>query len=1287
MPVARFVAYWHRCFGSPSLSTFKRALSRGFITVPHLTAKLVSRYPPLSLSTSFGHLDTLRKGIASSRRKISPSCLGLVTTDSLPSRASSRLASSLNSFPSDATRSRTICRSEWTAADLTGRFPIPSYDGFEYLLVFLHCNYIHFVTLKSRTSASYVHAFRSACAFFSSHSRPITHIQMDNETSTDLTTFFSSSQPKIKVQYVPPQNHRANRAERSIRTGKNHFLSVLSACHITFPPNRWPDLLPATELTLNHLRSSSLDPLLSAWHGLHGSAIDFLAHPIHPPGQLVVAHDSPLKRASWAHHGVRGFYLSPALTHYRCHLVFIPKTGATRVTDTLDLFPDPLFPFEDPSSDPVVPDPTTDRPHPTYAGTDLIGREFWDDELGLCKVVGPAQPSFLSPQTGNLDAAPFLAPGWHPTLQYRSAAGQLERSTVEEVARWVAAYQPSTTPPPPPPPSVLPPLPPALARVARPPSRTSPRLPALARVARPLSRATLPLPAGTAGAPLPPGPAPAPLRRSLRLATHLEQVLGLGNPAALASFPPHNPSFPNHLSPLPTSVFRKFTSPNHRSPYATFPAVSCSTVAFPLPSHPSDSVFPPTSTSPPHPTSSYPLIFAPTNPLSPNFRFSKKYFSSLPIGPKNLSSSSRPPSLVFIPPLQSRLDRSRLSFPSLSLAAASAGAPPSLSLSCFVQSLSPPSPLAANLRAPASPLPATSAGAPVLNFDSAGQPLTFRSALAGPFRDQWIHGDDDELVKLVKSTGTLTPVHTYTSTPTYYNRVIKEKWTPSALLRPGPSRSLADDVSRRVRGTAGGDRLPSSCPPSTDVASLTAVNIALNSVVSEDAFFGTADLTDFYLGTPVTLPLSQRQFIRIDVDSYSPAVLARLSLLPFIRSGKNGKRFVIFRIDQTMYGLKDAGKLSNLRLVSLLSEFGFRETATPCLFRHLSRPISFVLVVDDFGIKYQNRDDYDYLISCLSRLYHVKSNPIASKFLGFALSHNRAQRTLSLSYPGYVDALLLRLRPHGVKPAATPAVYHPPVYGSSSPQSATTVNSPPASAAQRKELEIAIGYLLYYGRCVDGRFLTATCALASAQSTATLATMADLDRLLGFASVHRHGVKVFRPSTMTLDVLSDASFLSRPNAGSVAGSFHHLARSNDPAFFNAPISLHSTRIPVVCSSVQEAEYGGTFAAAKIAVEERKVLADFGYPQPPTTIHCDNEVAVGLANQTIKPKLSKSCDMRFHWLQERVRRLQFRVQHVRGLSNVSDYLTKSLPVSRHKVLAPFIALDPSTAHISPRFPSS
>ncbi len=71
---------------------------------------------------------------------------------------------------------------------------------------------------------------------------------------------------------------------------------------------------------------------------------------------------------------------------------------------------------------------------------------------------------------------------------------------------------------------------------------------------------------------------------------------------------------------------------------------------------------------------------------------------------------------------------------------------------------------------------------------------------------------------------------------------------------------------------------------------------------------------------------------------------------------------------------------------------------------------------------------------------------------------------------------------------------------------------------------------------------------------------------------------------------------------------------------------------------QQAELAGTFGAAKIATVKRQTLADLGYPQPPTIIHCDNEVVVGIANRTVKPKLSKSCDMRLHWLQDRVAQL-------------------------------------------------
>ncbi len=92
---------------------------------------------------------------------------------------------------------------------------------------------------------------------------------------------------------------------------------------------------------------------------------------------------------------------------------------------------------------------------------------------------------------------------------------------------------------------------------------------------------------------------------------------------------------------------------------------------------------------------------------------------------------------------------------------------------------------------------------------------------------------------------------------------------------------------------------------------------------------------------------------------------------------------------------------------------------------------------------------------------------------------------------------------------------------------------------------------------------------------------------------------------MILCIHLDASYLSRPRAGSVAGSTHFMGSqaatflADDP--INHPISTHSTCIRVVCSFVAEAEYDGLFAATRIAVDERNILADLGHHQPPTVI--------------------------------------------------------------------------------------
>jgi hypothetical protein len=217
-------------------------------------------------------------------------------------------------------------------------------------------------------------------------------------------------------------------------------------------------------------------------------------------------------------------------------------------------------------------------------------------------------------------------------------------------------------------------------------------------------------------------------------------------------------------------------------------------------------------------------------PSSPFFRaFSHSYpseFSSLPIGLSLVSSHDNGFALPSPPNGPSSLSTSRVShhaslfgfaLPSLSPSVVSAGAPltysrPPLffSTSSVPTWLFPPT--------GSSPSAISSSSAPVLNLAPSSLPLSFRSALSGPHRLQWLEGSDNELIKLVETTQTLCPVYFALSPPTSFNPIAKEKWSP-------------------------------------------------------------LDLTDFYLGTPLTNP----QHIKIYVNLYSPQVLSRLSLLPFIQ--------------------------------------------------------------------------------------------------------------------------------------------------------------------------------------------------------------------------------------------------------------------------------------------------------------------------------------------------------------------------------------------------------------------
>jgi hypothetical protein len=111
----------------------------------------------------------------------------------------------------------------------------------------------------------------------------------------------------------------------------------------------------------------------------------------------------------------------------------------------------------------------------------------------------------------------------------------------------------------------------------------------------------------------------------------------------------------------------------------------------------------------------------------------------------------------------------------------------------------------------------------------------------------------------------------------------------------------------------------------------------------------------------------------------------------------------------------------------------------------------------------------------------------------------------------------------------------------------------------------------------------------------------------------------------------------------------------------------------VVTSAAEAELGAAFQNAQKAAQFRNTLLELGYPQEPTPILVDNTVAEGLANDTINAKRSKSMDVRFFWIRDRVKKAEFWMKHLAGRWNISDFFTKPLPKEKFDQFTPYLVV--------------
>ena len=381
----------------------------------------------------------------------------------------------------------------------------------------------------------------------------------------------------------------------------------------------------------------------------------------------------------------------------------------------------------------------------------------------------------------------------------------------------------------------------------------------------------------------------------------------------------------------------------------------------------------------------------------------------------------------------------------------------------------------------------------------------------------------------------------------------------------------------------GGDILEYQGEVSTKTEGLTTIKLLLNIVISSIwAKFMTADMKNFFLNTPMEEP----EYMKIPVRLIPDEIKVKYKVSEFEHAG-----CIYVKINKGMYGLAQAGLLANELLDKRLANNGFSQTPhTPGLWKHHTKPIQFALVVENVGIKYENKHDAQDLINALERNYEAVSVDWEGElFCGIKLEWDYQNWTVDLSMTGYITKLLQRFsHPTPKKLEHQPHCHVNPQYGIKAQLKKPREKTPSLQPDDIKKTQQIIGAMLYYDRAVDGTLMYTLNELASAQSKGTQATMQATKNMMEYCHTHSDAKVRYCASQMKLHIHSDASYLSASKARSRVGGHFLLSDKLNPTSqtkHNGAILVVSSILKNVIASAAEAELGGLFINSK----EGKVL--------------------------------------------------------------------------------------------------
>jgi len=376
----------------------------------------------------------------------------------------------------------------------------------------------------------------------------------------------------------------------------------------------------------------------------------------------------------------------------------------------------------------------------------------------------------------------------------------------------------------------------------------------------------------------------------------------------------------------------------------------------------------------------------------------------------------------------------------------------------------------------------------------------------------------------------------------------------------------------------------------------------------------------------------------------------------------------VCKLQRSLYGLKQAGRVWNKKLHSVLTLIGFKRLESDCsIYLYLRDDVKIIMPihVDDLTLASSSQSAIDHVVKELTQHFKLRDLGPTTFLLGIEITRDRSNRSISISQHQYIVEMLERFGLSDANPVSTPmdpGLRLDATMSAKTPEELSTMCTIPYLSA--------VGALLYLATMTRPDVANAVSILARFSSNPGIAHWKAVKHLFRYLKGTKDLKLVYRPdnSGELFTSYCDADHAGSKDNGRSTGGY--LIKMGTGA-----ISWRSKLQPIVALSTTEAEYIAAVEAGKEVVWLRNILGELGYKfTSPSTLNCDNQSAISVAKNPEHHGRMKHLDLRFYWLRDTVENGMITPKFIPTADMPADLLTKPLPRAKVEICRKLMGLE-------------